>query len=128
MWLAVRRDLPLSRGKRDAQVGHAFGRLYLNALGHDPEKFQQYLADNEPKITVRVDSEAELLRVAEECRKLEIPCELIRDAGRSEIAAGTVTVCAFGPDRRENLSSFLRRLQLWKDPASPEAPSTETAD
>ncbi|RYD64973.1 MAG: aminoacyl-tRNA hydrolase [Verrucomicrobiaceae bacterium] len=124
MWLVIRTDLTLTQGKFGAQVGHAFGRLYLHAARTVPALLSTYLADNEPKITVRVSSEAEMLRVEQEAQGAGIPCQLIRDAGRSEIEAGTITVCAFGPALRSGLPSFLKRLQLLKEPkeATPNYP------
>lgn len=116
MWLAVRQDLNLSAGKMAGQSGHAFGRLYRqNMTVSNLEvrgRFELYLLDNEPKIVTKVASEAALLRVEEEAKKAGIPCELIRDAGRTEIETNTPTVCAFGPARREELPAFLKRLQL----------------
>jgi PTH2 family peptidyl-tRNA hydrolase len=115
MWLVIRTDLPLSQGKMGAQVGHAFGRLYMEASKFRPGQFEAYLADNEPKITVKVSDEAKLLRVYLEAKAAGIPCQLIRDAGRSEIAANTPTVCAFGPSYRDDLPPYLRRLQVLRD-------------
>lgn len=112
MWLAVRQDLDLSPGKLAGQSGHAFGRLYLTAMSIDIHKFKTYLEHNEPKIVVKAANEAALLRVQEEATKAGIPCQLIRDAGRTELEPETATVCAFGPTTREDLPSFLRRLQL----------------
>jgi PTH2 family peptidyl-tRNA hydrolase len=111
MWLAVRQDIILSPGKFGAQIGHAYGRLYLQAFSETRADFLKYLANNEPKISVKVTSEAQLLRVEDEANRAGIPCQLIRDAGRSEIAAGTATVCAFGPALRSTLPPFLKRLQ-----------------
>lgn len=115
MWLAVRTDLPLSRGKLATQSGHAYQWLTVRAMQQIPEVFQKYLRMATPKITVRVDGEGALHRVAEEAKKAGIPFYLVHDAGRSEVEPGTATVCAFGPAYREDLPSFLKRLQLLKD-------------
>lgn len=115
MWLVLRDDLVLSKGKLVAQVGHAFGRLYAHAERCAPERMGRYLESNEPKITVRARGELDLLRVAKEASQAGLPYELIRDAGRSEVPAGTPTVCAFGPERRELLPPFLKRLQLLRE-------------
>lgn len=115
MWLVIRTDLPLSQGKMGAQVGHAFGRLYMEAAKLRPGIFEAYLTDNEPKITVKVSDEAKLRRVEMEAKAAGIPCQLIRDAGRSEVAPNTPTVCAFGPAYRDDLPPYLRRLQVLRD-------------
>ncbi|RYF04790.1 MAG: aminoacyl-tRNA hydrolase [Oxalobacteraceae bacterium] len=129
MWVAVREDITMSRGKFAAQVGHAFGRLYLSASRLVPNQFQVYLEHNEAKITVKVKDEAALLRVAAEAKAFGVPCELIRDAGRSELEPGTATVCAFGPALREKIGPYLKRLQVLKEPPTESPPvSTPTAD
>lgn len=115
MWLGVRVDLPLSRGKGLIQSGHCFGRLYLHASIAYPALMDQYLADNEPKISVKVKSEEILHRIAEECAKAGIPHQLVRDAGRSEIPPNTPTFCAFGPWKRSELPKYLGKLQKLKD-------------
>jgi PTH2 family peptidyl-tRNA hydrolase len=132
MWLVVRGDiqigfdptpvgLAMSLGKYGAQVGHAFGRLYTQSITEKPEVHRAYLETNEPKVTVKVKNEAALIRVEEEARALGIPCQLIRDAGRSELPPNTATVCAFGPARREEIGGYLKRLQLLteKPPVTP---------
>lgn len=132
MWLVVRGDiqigfepppqgLAMSLGKYGAQVGHAFGRLYTQSMVEKPDMHAAYLEANEPKITVKVKNEAALVRVEEEARALGIPCQLIRDAGRSELPPNTATVCAFGPARREEIGGYLKRLQLLveKPPVTP---------
>lgn len=115
MWLAVRQDITMSTGKFGAQAGHAFGRLYRQVTLADPARLDAYLADDEPKVTVKVKNEAALARVHEEAKSAGIPVELIRDAGRSELEPGTATVAAFGPAFREDLPAYLARLQVLKD-------------
>ena len=114
MWLAVRRDVTMSLGKAMAQSGHAFGRLYLSASREAPEAFAEYLAENETKITVRAKSEAGLLRVEREARAAGIPCQLVRDAGHTELPPNTATVCAFGPARYRDLPKYLQELRRWE--------------
>lgn len=112
MWLAVRADLSLSPGKMAVQAAHAAGHLHLIVQHGHPDLLAAYLRDATPKIAVRVESEAALKRVALEASKAGIPCYTVADAGRSEIDSGTETVCMFGPAYRDELPSFLRRLQI----------------
>ena len=115
MWLAVRTDLPLSRGKLAVQAMHASGLLHLIVARDKPELMQAYLQDATPKISVRVDSASALDRVEQEAIAAGIPCFVVTDAGRTEIEPGTRTVCLFGPAYRHDLPSFLKRLQTLKD-------------
>jgi PTH2 family peptidyl-tRNA hydrolase len=115
MWLAVRTDLPLSRGKLAGQAMHASGWLHLIVQAQNPALMEAYIADNTPKITVRADNAAALDRVEREAREAGIPYYTVADAGRSEIPPGTRTVCIFGPAYRDELPPYLRRLRQLKD-------------
>jgi len=57
MVIAVRRDLGLGRGKLAAQAAHA---AVTRALAAAPSTRRAWLADGQPKVVVRVESEAEL--------------------------------------------------------------------
>lgn len=109
MWLAIRTDLNMSPGKLAVQSGHAFGGLYS---GLDYSILRRYREGASPKVAVQVDGEVALRQVQTEAWRLGIGAYLVIDAGRTELEPGTPTVCAFGPARRIDLSSFLKRLRL----------------
>lgn len=115
MWLVVRRDIPMSRGKVLAQAGHAYGQLYRYLTLMQPGLMMAYLECNQPKVTVTARDEARLAQVARTCAAAGIPHILVCDAGRSELEPNTPTVVAFGPCLRDELPSVLARLQLMKD-------------
>lgn len=115
MWLAVRTDIQMSKGKIAAQAMHASGWLHLIVANDKPALMRTYLDDHTPKIAVRVDSAAALDRVAEEAQAAGIPCYTVADAGRSEVEPGTRTVCIFGPAYRDELPAFLKRLRKLED-------------
>ncbi|WP_066473934.1 aminoacyl-tRNA hydrolase [Bosea sp. WAO] len=112
MWLAVRTDLALSRGKLAVQAMHAAGWLHLIVAQDRPDLMRAYIESATPKVAVRVDSGAALDRVEEEAKAAGIPCFVVADAGRTEIESGTRTVCMFGPAYRDDLPDYLRRLRL----------------
>lgn len=112
MWLAVRSDLPLSRGKLAVQAMHAAGWLHLIVAQDKPDLMRAYIEGATPKVAVSVDSGAALDRVEHEAKAAGIPCFVVADAGRTEIASGTRTVCMFGPAYRDDLPDYLRRLRL----------------
>lgn len=115
MWLAVRTDLALSRGKLAVQATHAAGWLHLIVAQDNPDLMRAYLSDATPKIAVSVESGAALDRVESEAKAAGIPCFVVADAGRTEIEGGTRTVCMFGPAYRDDLPDYLRRLRLLTD-------------
>ncbi len=115
MWLAVRQDIKMSKGKLAAQSGHAFGDLYLKARDQVPDLFRQYQEHATPKVTVKAKNADTMDRIAAECLTAGICYEWVRDAGRSELEPGTLTVIAFGPAYLDELPKFLQRLQVLKD-------------
>lgn len=117
MWLAVRTDLPISKGKLAVQAMHAAGWLHLIVARDNPALMEAYMADATPKICVRVKSQAQLERVVREADAAGVPRYIVTDAGRSEIPAGTQTVCLFGPAYRDELPKFLDGLQVMKEVA-----------
>jgi peptidyl-tRNA hydrolase, PTH2 family len=74
--------------------------------------FELYVSGAMPKISVRADSENELSRIYDEARAAGIGAYLVLDAGRTELAPSTPTVCAFGPAYRDDWPPRLRQLRL----------------
>ena len=118
MWLLVRKDLPMSAGKLAVQSGHALGTCMTNVALKNPELIKAYLADAQPKISVRVKSQEELESCVALCREAGIEAVTITDAGRTEFEQQTMTVGAIGPCYRDDLPKKVKRLQLftgWSD-------------
>jgi PTH2 family peptidyl-tRNA hydrolase len=92
--VVVRTDLGMGRGKIAAQVAHAAVTAVLAALGS--ADFAGWLADGQPKVVLRVGSAAELGQIAAAGSAAGLPTEIIRDAGRTQLAPGTATCCAIG--------------------------------
>jgi peptidyl-tRNA hydrolase, PTH2 family len=109
MVIALRRDLELGRGKLAAQAAHAAVARTLDA---DADAREAWLADGQPKIVVRVDSERELLDLEAAARAAGLGVTLIRDAGRTQVAEGTPTACAIGPAPRDTLHELTGGLPL----------------
>ena len=64
------------------------------------------------KVVVRAKGEEELETVCNEARALGIPVSTVRDAGRTEVEAGTVTVAAVGPAPGDLIDRVTGRLAL----------------
>ena len=95
----VRKDLNMSKGKIAAQAGHAFVGVFRlsQRLDLPSEWIKAWSARGAAKITLKVENEEELDAVASAARAAGIPTMIIEDAGRTEVAPGTRTVCAIGP-------------------------------
>jgi PTH2 family peptidyl-tRNA hydrolase len=108
--LVVRTDLGMGRGKIAAQVAHAAVAAALGSLG-GPD-FAEWLRDGQPKVVLKVTSADALREVAEQAQAAGLPVELIRDAGRTQLAPGTLTCCAIGPAARDRVDAVAAALAL----------------
>src|SRR5438552_17702341 len=96
--LVVRADLGMGRGKIAAQVAHAaVAAVLATSRSRD---FAAWLAEGQPKVVLRVASAEQLADVARRARDAGLPVEIIQDAGRTQVATGTVHCCAVGTAAR----------------------------
>ncbi len=97
--IIVRSDLKMSPGKLAVQVAHASVDAVLKSLDNDKWRkwLNEWIVQGMKKVVVRVDNERKLLDLYEKCLSLEVPCSLIRDAGRTELEPGTLTAVGVGP-------------------------------
>ena len=113
--IVMRRDLRMRKGKIAAQAGHACveatlaalvreGRLdqvratddgwvYLDDAGSEPTALSEWFEAGVAKVCVYVDSEQDLLDVAEQAREKGFVYSLIRDAGLTEFHGEPTYTC-----------------------------------
>jgi PTH2 family peptidyl-tRNA hydrolase len=122
--IIMRKDLGMRAGKMVAQGAHASMGACLPYLNTDPTKLPDggwaklckihaWLAGSFKKVTLRVESEEQLLavhKVAQEAGLIEC---LITDSGLTEFhGVPTITCCAIGPDIDEALDPITGELKL----------------
>jgi len=115
MVLVVRTDLGMGKGKMCAQCAHAAIEAYKQAFTGTPrQKKCLTVWDNfgSTKIAVKANSEAELLGLYERARERGIVAAYIRDAGHTQVAPGSVTVLAIGPEEVGAVDSITSHLKL----------------
>lgn len=119
MVLVVRQDLKMGKGKIGAQCGHATLGAYKGVLrkAHNGNKtMAKYLAAwedlGQAKICVQVKTEEELDAVEQHAKTEGLPTHVVRDAGRTQIAAGSRTVLALGPAPKSKVDVVARHLKL----------------
>ena len=65
-----------------------------------------------PKIVLGCENEKELLDLKAKADENGVINYLVADAGRTQIAAGSITCCAFGPDIVNNIDNITGKLRL----------------
>jgi peptidyl-tRNA hydrolase, PTH2 family len=108
--LVVRTDLGMGRGKIAAQVAHAAVTAALASL--ETADFAAWLQDGQPKVVLKVSTAEQLLDVARHARADGLMTELVLDAGRTQVAAGTATCCAVGPADSQRIDAVTGELSL----------------
>jgi len=88
MYIVVNSDAKMGKGKIAAQVGHVVMMITEYLLTHDRALYDKYKKNNMPKIVLKADLETMN-------RLLNISKFIVRDAGRNQIDAGTLTAIGF---------------------------------
>ena len=112
MVLVTRKDLKLSKGKLAAQCGHAAVECALKANRVAPKKLDDWRENGARKIVVEAPNIDSLKRLFGEAQAAGIVCYMVRDAGHTEIPAGTVTVVGLGPGPRASIDSLTGGFKL----------------
>lgn len=108
--LVVRADLGMGRGKIAAQVAHAAVTAALANQG--TADFTAWLREGQPKVVLKVTSADELVEVISRAEDARLPVAVVRDAGRTQVAAGTPTCCAVGPAPDARIDEVTGELPL----------------
>jgi PTH2 family peptidyl-tRNA hydrolase len=108
--LVVRTDLDMGRGKIAAQVAHAAVAATLaNRRG---AVFHRWLEDGQPKVVLKVPDAGAIEQLIARARTAGLPVEVVHDAGRTQVPAGTLTCCAIGPAQAGLIDAATAGLRL----------------
>jgi PTH2 family peptidyl-tRNA hydrolase len=111
----ARYDLKMSAGKLAAQVGHSIHSLCRETDEDVIEEWED--EDSFSKIVVLgVESMQQLDEVCAKAESLDIGVFKIEDAGRTEVAPGSLTVAAIGPCYEPILDVVTGHLRPYKEP------------
>ncbi len=115
MLFIVNGSLPMSSGKLAAQVAHCAIDLYQQILDQRLMSINFWRISGQKKIVVRGDSAEELLDIEQRASvNKAIVTSIIRDAGRTEIASGSITCLGlFG--KNNQLDPITGHLKLMTD-------------
>ena len=97
MAFLCRADLQLSPGKLAVQCAHAAVGSLKQAKKTHSRMVQRWSESASRKVCLAVEDEEELEYYLQQVREASLPFALIKDAGLTEVAPGTVTVLGVGP-------------------------------
>ncbi|KAE9575948.1 Peptidyl-tRNA hydrolase 2 [Colletotrichum fructicola] len=118
--LVVRTDLGMTKGKMAAQASHATLACYKSlskAATRDPcsaaaKILSRWERLGQAKIAVQIKDQNEMLELMGKARSLGITAEVIADAGRTQIEAGSLTVLGVGPAPKSLVDQVTSHLKL----------------
>lgn len=97
MVIVMRSDLKMSKGKMAAQAAHAAVNCAFASKKKDPKNLDKWMGEGQRKVVVKVDSEKALFEIKAIADANGLVNSVITDAGRTEIAPGSVTCIGIGP-------------------------------
>ena len=107
--IVVRKDLKLGKGKLAAHVAHAS----LGVLDNVDEKaLLNWKITGAKKIVAKVKDLNELKEIEKKAKKEKLPTYLVKDAGLTQVKAGTITCLAIGPVEEKKVDKVTRKLKL----------------
>lgn len=112
MSLVVRSDLKMSTGKIGSQCAHAAIICHTKAQKAKPQHLDAWLSLGQPKVVLRVGSQSEIDYLNNLAIEKDVIAGVVRDAGRTEILPGTVTVIGIGPDTKSKIDELTGKLKL----------------
>jgi PTH2 family peptidyl-tRNA hydrolase len=107
--ILIRKDLDMSTGKIAAQSCHASLGSYKKA---DKVTIKKWDLSGQKKVFLEVNTENEILKIYDKVKKEKIPNFLVKDAGLTELASGTITALGVGPDDEKKIDKITGSLKL----------------
>lgn len=116
MVIVVRDDLGMGKGKIAAQTCHAAlaaqRAIMRSSDGGKAQVYKEWRATGEPIVVLRCADLAAMQAIAAAARVSGLDTFPIRDAGRTQVEPGTMTVMAIGPAAVETIDSVTGSLKL----------------
>jgi len=108
-YIIVNTSLKMDKGKIAAQSSHAAVSV-LDKV--DKKIVDEWKKSGMKKIVLKVNSTEELVELFQSVKDGGLPCALITDAGRTQIASGSKTAFACGPVDENKAQKYFNALKL----------------
>ena len=108
--IVIRKDIKLGKGKMAAQAAHASLEAYRKASFVNKKIWEIH---GQKKVVLKIENEKEMTDLYSKAKKEKLKAVLIRDAGKTEIPAGTITALAIGPEKDEKIDRLTGHLKLY---------------
>ena len=112
MVIVVRADLKMSKGKAAAQAAHAAVNCAFASKKKDSRTFDKWMDSGQRKVVLKVQDEKALFEIKAMCDAAGLINSIITDAGRTEIAPGSVTCIGIGPSTDSILDKITGDLSM----------------
>ena len=107
--IILRKDLDASKGKLIVHGIHAA----IGAMKKvDNETTEKWESEGSKKVVLKVNGLKELKEIENKLKKIKIPYFLVRDAGLTQLKAGTVTALGIGPAKEKEIDVVTGKLKL----------------
>ncbi|MBN1923255.1 MAG: peptidyl-tRNA hydrolase [Nanoarchaeota archaeon] len=110
--IIVRTDLKMDKGKIAAQASHASVAAYHKSLQKNKDKADEWFDSGMQKIVLKASSKEELMKLKEKAARASLVAEVIKDAGRTQIPAGSITALGIGPEIEDKIDAVIKDLKL----------------
>lgn len=112
MVLVVNTELGMGRGKVAAQCGHAAVACFKAALAEEPQLVAAWEKGGQKKVVLRGGGDEGLLAVSKAGKQAGMVVAEVRDAGRSQVEPGSLTVVGIGPAHNAAVDKVAGKLKL----------------
>ncbi|CAL9732295.1 peptidyl-tRNA hydrolase 2 [Monosporozyma unispora] len=119
MALVIRQDLGMQKGKIAAQCCHAALGCYRliatnpSRASYNPTMVNRWLRGGQAKITLKCPDKDVMDELYAKAIAMGVNANVIHDAGRTQIAAGSATVLGLGPAPKAVLDQITGELKLY---------------
>ena len=107
--IIIRNDLKLGKGKLAAQACHASLEAYKMS---DSRARDQWESSGVKKVVLKASDLKGLMEIYNSLKSAKLKPALIKDAGLTEVAPGTITCLGVGPLREDIVDKVTGKLKM----------------